>query len=140
MKGDQTNLGNKHRLGKKNSDHQKRAVSEYMKKNNPMKRPEQRARQKQRMLGKVGEQSPRWDGGRDRRPMSDPKYVLWRLSVLERDQFICQGCGAKGVSLYAHHILPWSKFISKRYDVGNGLSVCLDCHYAIHHPGKKKIT
>ena len=41
------------------------------------------------------------EDGRDR---NAPEYKLWRLSVLERDDFTCQECKERGGRLNAHHI------------------------------------
>jgi hypothetical protein len=61
-----------------------------------------------------------------------PEYDVWRRAVLWRDLFTCQDCGAKGTELQAHHIEPWATFPALRFDVSNGLTLCIECHRAIH--------
>lgn len=61
------------------------------------------------------------------------KYKLWRRQVFERDDFTCQGCyirGSKGIAVYlqAHHILPFAYFPDKRFDITNGVTLCINCH------------
>ena len=64
------------------------------------------------------------------------EYRNWRVLVFSRDNWTCKKCGArsgngKEVCLEAHHIKSFSKYPSKRFDVANGLTVCLDCHYKL---------
>lgn len=64
------------------------------------------------------------------------EYRLWRNAVCERDKYTCQICGCVGGRIEAHHIKPWAKFIDYRYDIGNGVALCNDCHKIVH--GRKK--
>lgn len=59
-------------------------------------------------------------------------YNEWRSAVFERDGFTCRDCGKKGVDLQAHHIKSWATHADLRFDVANGLTLCLDCHAARH--------
>lgn len=59
------------------------------------------------------------------------QYKQWRQSVYERDDFICQKCGCRGV-LNAHHILNFSNHEDLRFDVSNGITLCKKCHKAFH--------
>lgn len=58
-----------------------------------------------------------------------------RHDIYERDGYQCQNCGAKGGShgsteLHAHHIVPKSK--GGTHKRSNLISLCRDCHNAIH--------
>lgn len=57
----------------------------------------------------------------------DTKYQKWRQAVLKRDNFTCQHCNSKD-DLQTHHIKKWSTHSELRYDLDNGLTLCVFCH------------
>lgn len=92
-----------------------------------------------------GESAARWKDGksleRDRARLGS-ELKQWRNSVYERDNYTCRHCGNKGI-IHAHHIIEWAADESKRFDVDNGLTLCIGCHGKIHgkdfsNRGKKK--
>jgi hypothetical protein len=58
----------------------------------------------------------------------DKKYLQWRSGVFARDNWTCQTCGKRGITLEAHHIKSWAKYIKLRYKLENGVALCLECH------------
>lgn len=72
------------------------------------------------------------------------RYVLggknadkWRKSVFERDNYTCQLCQSKNgegkrVVLNAHHLDGWNWCEDKRFDVSNGITLCVKCHDRFH--------
>lgn len=88
-----------------------------------------------------GENSSCWKGGHknDRGHGKLVEYKIWRLSVFERDEFTCQDCGQRGGKLNAHHILYWSDFPEYRYEVWNGVTLCVSCHRKIHFKTSNKL-
>lgn len=78
------------------------------------------------MHGKIGELHHNWKGGQDERKLF--KAVNWRLNIFERDKYTCQRCGEKGCYLSAHHIKGWAEYPKLRYDMDNGITLCLACH------------
>jgi len=68
--------------------------------------------------------------GEERR---SPKYKDWSKRVKDRDIWKCRinnkDCSGKVI---AHHILSWSEFPELRYNINNGITLCL-----AHHPRKR---
>uniref|UniRef100_A0A6H1ZFK3 Putative homing endonuclease n=1 Tax=viral metagenome TaxID=1070528 RepID=A0A6H1ZFK3_9ZZZZ len=64
---------------------------------------------------------------------NNKKYKQWRSDVFTRDNWTCQTCGIRSKSseivyLEAHHIKCWAKYLKLRYIVGNGITLCKECH------------
>ena len=94
-------------------------------------------------LGKTGNKSGAWKGDKAKskqctyKHITDTAWKIWRSKVFERDNWICQTCGKRSkvgepVYLEAHHIKGWSKYPELRYDVNNGITLCLECHRLTH--------
>ena len=90
-----------------------------------------------------GENHPNWIP--DRSLVKKGRYVdsyrdgpssTWRKDVFKRDKYTCQYCGVVGGKLNAHHIKEWAKYPEYRYDISNGLTLCVNCHKKEHR--KKK--
>lgn len=80
---------------------------------------------------KRGPASHFWRGGlRDSNAAirSSVEYKLWRIAVLEKDDYRCFDCGARGVRLHVDHILPFAQYPRLRFDVHNGRTLCVPCH------------
>ena len=54
----------------------------------------------------------------------------WIKLVYEKDNYTCQCCGKRGVSLRAHHLNGFNWFKEGRLDVNNGITLCRNCHDA----------
>ena len=69
----------------------------------------------------------------DRLKAYDTKYKYWMLAVKKRDGWKCkinnQDCRGR---LEAHHILGWKSHPELRYQLNNGITLCL-----AHHPRKR---
>ena len=99
---------------------------------NPAKRLE--VRQKISEIRK-GEKNPAWKGGITpiyERLRHNMQYKIWRKTVLERDNFICQKCGQKGGNLRTHHINNFAEFPELKYAIDNGITLCENCHKEFH--------
>lgn len=67
------------------------------------------------------------------------KYRKWRADVLERDGGCCRVCGSKERVMNVHHILPFSTYPEDRYNIVNGLTLCPDCHKALHRKERESV-
>jgi len=69
--------------------------------------------------------------------LSKRRYALarhkeWARAVKERDGYRCQECGATE-RLHAHHIRDFASYIEGRFDLTNGITLCLQCHLKAHY-------
>lgn len=64
--------------------------------------------------------------------MGRVEYKDWRRSVFARDNYTCQKCKTPSKRIQAHHIKIWANYPELRYDVENGITLCLKCHRDIH--------
>lgn len=65
------------------------------------------------------------------------EYRLWRTAIFKRDNYTCQGCGArngngKKIELNADHIKSFAQFPELRLAIDNGRTLCRECHYKRH--------
>lgn len=56
---------------------------------------------------------------------------------MQRDGFRCVECGRRG-KLQAHHVKDWADYPALRFDVSNGVTLCIDCH-CVKHPGRENL-
>jgi hypothetical protein len=61
-----------------------------------------------------------------------PEDKQWTRSVLERDNFTCHICKQVGWSLEAHHLNAFAQVESDRTRLGNGITLCKQCHKEFH--------
>lgn len=69
-------------------------------------------------------------------PLRPDKNGVWRRQILKIDCFQCQECGfidETGIELQAHHIKPVRDCNKEeKYDICNGICLCVRCHKLIH--------
>lgn len=85
-----------------------------------------------------GEDHPCWKGGREeiRALRSSLEHRAWSENVMRRDNYTCRECGKRGGDLHAHHILSFADHPESRWDLDNGLTMCVECHkktYKFYH-------
>jgi hypothetical protein len=78
-----------------------------------------------------GKNTPNWQGGIT--PLNTIRrhsieHREWREKIYKRDDFTCQVCKERGGRIEPHHIKPWRKFKDERYDISNGITLCIHCH------------
>jgi hypothetical protein len=77
------------------------------------------------------------------------KYIDWRTTVFERDNYVCTICGKIGGKLQVHHCLPFARLL-KLYNIDSlamadktmelwnpelGITLCKEHHNEIKHSG-----
>lgn len=86
---------------------------------------------------KSGEEHSNWNpdiSQEDREQMRKyPEYHQWVQDVYERDDYTCQCCLQRGVSLHAHHIYNYSQHKELRTELSNGITLCETCHKDFHN-------
>lgn len=60
-------------------------------------------------------------------------YLNWRTSVFKRDGYTCQDCQQRGGTLHPHHIMPFATHKHLRFEISNGITLCVDCHRKRHN-------
>lgn len=82
----------------------------------------------------IGPDNWNWKGG-DNKPSKERRSYqarVWRNAVRDRDGWECKHCGASDGKLHAHHIKPWKTHPELRFDLGNGITLCVPCHEKVH--------
>jgi hypothetical protein len=84
-----------------------------------------------------GELNPNWKGGFNgvQNLRWSPEYRVLRITVFQRDGFICQECGCKHTRknpIHAHHIEMFSKNKNRMFSIDNGVTLCKRCHCIKH--------
>ena len=64
------------------------------------------------------------------------KYKKWKLNVYKQNNYICKLCCKTNCKLNAHHIKSAKDFPELRYDITNGICLCVKCHKDIHHKNR----
>ena len=58
----------------------------------------------------------------------------WKKTILERDLHKCKQC-ASTYRLQVHHVKNWEEFPELRFDINNGITLCISCHMKLHKNG-----
>ena len=76
-----------------------------------------------------------WKGGiaaSNNLARSTSAFAEWRKAVYERDGYQCAVCGSDKPRIHAHHILEFAAYPERRFDVDNGLTLCVGHHQELH--------
>ena len=82
-----------------------------------------------------GENNPNWRGGVtrwDKKIRSSKQYKEWKQACLDRDNHMCVICGSEE-NLQVHHIIPFARYPETRFNLGNGITLCEECHAKAHN-------
>lgn len=83
----------------------------------------------------AGSKNPNWRGDavkRYRRERNSYQSRKWSLDVRARDGHQCVKCGALNQRLHAHHIKEFRRNKKLRYELSNGVTLCIPCHQKEH--------
>ncbi len=85
--------------------------------------------------GRRGELNASWKGGvtsENELIRKSVEYILWRKSVLERDNFTDQKTGQRGGKLVVHHINNFAEKKELRLAIDNGITLSVESHREFH--------
>ena len=68
----------------------------------------------------------------ERRRNRGGSHHKWVNAVLSRDKATCQHCGVKDGELNAHHIKSYKDYPALRFELSNGMTLCVKCHWNVH--------
>lgn len=63
----------------------------------------------------------------------DPYYEIWRSAVIKKYGNKCAICKRKRCKKHAHHLDGWNIAHALRYEVANGICLCVKCHMDYHN-------
>lgn len=92
------------------------------------------------LRSRTGSKNNFWKGGItkvNRAIRESFDYRKWRHLIYERDNYTCQECGYRGGTLNAHHIKSFAYFPELRFNLENGVTLCLECHKLTDNYSKK---
>ena len=85
---------------------------------------------------RIGSLHPNWNPNltnEDRTSRRDLQEIVnWRNSVFEKDNYKCVICGQKG-NINAHHLDGYHWCENRRFDISNGMTLCISHHKDFHH-------
>lgn len=90
----------------------------------------------------IGDKNPNWKEGnslKNKNARLGNELRHWRLEVFSRDNYTCQICNIKGKEMHADHINSWASYPELRYEISNGRSLCVPCHYYVTFKKKMPI-
>lgn len=58
-------------------------------------------------------------------------HINWSKEVYKRDWYKCKICGSRK-SINAHHLNSYHAFPDERFDIGNGITLCVEHHKDFH--------
>lgn len=61
------------------------------------------------------------------------EYLIWKDKIYKRGNYKCQECSKSHCKLNAHHIKPAKDYPQLRYNVRNGICLCVECHKRKHY-------
>lgn len=89
---------------------------------------------------KRGSNAPNWNPllteemRKKGRRIDKEKISIWRKNIFHRDSYRCVICHKnKSGKLNAHHLNGWNSHPNERFDLDNGVTLCINCHKVFHN-------
>jgi 5-methylcytosine-specific restriction endonuclease McrA len=82
----------------------------------------------------MGKNQHSWKGGitkLNHKSRTSIEYQTMQKQVLERDDYTCQLCGARGKYMHVDHIQEFSEYYEGRFSLDNCRTLCRPCHFFI---------
>lgn len=120
--------GHTRSIGQKITEETRRKISATLKGNIPWNKGKKASSEIIKKMSEVRLGKSTWNKGllKSKRRFAD-LYKVWRNRVKERDGYKCQRCESEK-KLHVHHIIPWKENESLRFDLENGITLCMSCH------------
>lgn len=116
------NIGNKHSLGREQPDEEiegrRQALIQHY-----IEHPEDR----EKLSGLIVAHYDKVGRKVSMNRANDGLLYMWHRAVIKRDKHTCQDCGTTQGKMIVHHIRAYSTNIEERYNVDNGVCLCVDC-------------
>lgn len=85
----------------------------------------------------LGEKHHNWNPNKTREEKelerkNHTKHVHWAKAIKKIHNYVCFICKKNSRRLESHHLNCWSDFPEQRYDLNNGVCLCVDCHKFFH--------
>lgn len=87
----------------------------------------------------TGERNPMYNPDKTDEERMLGRYIIggmsatkWRKEVFNRDNYTCLICNQYGGALNAHHLDGWGWCKERRFDITNGVTLCVSCHKNYH--------
>ena len=75
----------------------------------------------------------------DRKERISSEYRKWERAVLKKNDGKCYICGEKkNGKMEAHHLISWEYDKAHRYDIDNGVPLCVECHKRMRKGVKRR--
>jgi 5-methylcytosine-specific restriction endonuclease McrA len=71
--------------------------------------------------------------GKERRAKKRIEKECMRLWFEKLSATLCEVCGFKAIQV--HHFFPKSLYPQLKFDLENGIPICMSCHFKHHHRG-----
>ena len=77
-----------------------------------------------------------WEKNASPKRNNKGKEKEWKIEVYQGDDYVCWVCNGYGLKLNAHHLYSWKDYPNLRFELSNGITLCMFCHKTYTDYGK----